>query len=154
MCSPSHRNEALPPVTDLIPHSEGMVLLDAVDECDGDRCVCSARICPSSLFVEEGHAPAILTLEHMAQAVAASVGIEHRAHARPIETGFLISIRTMTLSIDYLRVGDSLRIEVERIWSDQHSGQFRGRVIRDGDEIAAAVLTTYMGPLPQLDEVQ
>jgi 3-oxoacyl-[acyl-carrier-protein] synthase I len=137
------------PIEDVIPHSGRMILLDRVVSVEDGRLIAAVELRADSMFVRDGRARAIVTVEYMAQAVAAYVGTLSRQQKEPVEIGFLIGIREMTLSVDYLEAGDVLEIEAQHVWGDDKLGSFKTATRRGSEIISEAALTVYRGDLPE-----
>jgi predicted hotdog family 3-hydroxylacyl-ACP dehydratase len=60
-----------PPIAFVIPHQEPMVLLDRIVDWSPGRIECALRVQDGARFVADGLLLVPLTIEHMAQAVAA-----------------------------------------------------------------------------------
>lgn len=140
---------SLPPVLDLIPHDPPMALLTAIVESGDDHAVTTVKITPESTFFESGSVPAIVSIEYMAQTIAAYAGALNHAKGEPIQLGFLMGCRTMTLKTDAFAAGDELRVEVKRVWSSDKLGQFECAVTREGAVVAEATLSVYQGRLEE-----
>lgn len=148
MMAPSRQ---LPPVEEVVPHSGPMVLLDRLTQFSQEegRVTAEVALRDGSMFVRNGEARAVVTVEYMAQAVAAYVGVVSKAKGGNIEIGYLIGIREMTLNESHLHAGDVLEVEAKHVWGDMKLGSFRTSVRRGGEEIASATLTVYRGVLPE-----
>jgi predicted hotdog family 3-hydroxylacyl-ACP dehydratase len=136
-----------PPVSDLLPHTGRMVLVDEVVFSEPDRVRCRLTIRPDSLFVNDGRVRAAVAVEYMAQAIGVYAGLRAHAAGRPIEVGYLIGTRQLTLDRDHFEVGDELMVDAEHLWGEEHLGSFRCVVRRGADIVAEAVLNVYRGPL-------
>ena len=132
-----------PPVAELVPHRPPMILIDEILDI-GERSL-SARVALSegSPFVEDGKLPALVTIEYMAQSVAAFAGALRRAAGKPVRLGFLIACREMELEVDSLFVGDELEVTVNQVWTDEQLGKFDCLVTRRGEKISRASLSVY-----------
>jgi len=126
-----------------------MILVDEVISFEKDEAVVRALVRPECPLLDGGRAPAVLTLEHMAQSVAVYAGIASWMHGHPIRVGYVIACSSMTMSADDLRAGDELRVTVRRVWGDEQLGHFECSTSRGGDVYARASLSVYRGALPQ-----
>lgn len=136
----------LPPVEELLPHRERMLLLDEVREAEEAKIACGVVLREGSPFVENGRVSAMVAVEYMAQCVAAWVGLEDRRNGRPIRVGYLVGSREVTFAVDGFTVGDDLRVEAERLWGDDSLGHFACKVKRGGATVAEGVLNVYRVP--------
>jgi predicted hotdog family 3-hydroxylacyl-ACP dehydratase len=135
----------LPPVTELLPHSGRMVLIDEVLEAGEGRIVARLTLRPTSPFVEDGRVPAIVAIEYMAQTVGAYAGLRARAAGGSPRIGFLLGTREMTLDVDAFGVGDELTVEARHVWGDEQLGSFQCEVRRDGRTLVSALVNVYEG---------
>ena len=55
-----------------------MLLLDRVLSYDGECVICETVLGTDSPFVEQGHVPAVVGIEYMAQTIAAGAGLSAR----------------------------------------------------------------------------
>jgi predicted hotdog family 3-hydroxylacyl-ACP dehydratase len=138
-----------PPVVELVPHDPPMLLIDELLEADADHAVSRVSLTERSTFVVDGKVPALVTVEYMAQTIAAFAGTQQRAKGEAIQLGFLMGCRSMTLAVESLSVGDELRVEVKQVWASDKLGQFECAVTRDGLPIAQATLSVYQGRLEE-----
>ena len=79
-----------PPIVELVPHRPPMLLLDRVLAYDGECVTCETVLRPDSPFADQGHVPAVVGIEYMAQTIAAGAGLRgarkgrrRRAHGIP-----------------------------------------------------------------------
>jgi predicted hotdog family 3-hydroxylacyl-ACP dehydratase len=135
---------AFPAIAEVLPHSAPMILLDEIVAYDGAHIRCRASLRSDSVFVAEGRMRAIVSLEYMAQAVAAFAGMRDRAMGAPPRIGYLIGSREMTLEVDQFEIGDELLVVAEEVWGDERMSSFRCRVTRDGRCVAEASLSFYL----------
>ncbi|HUA79360.1 MAG TPA: hotdog family protein [Dyella sp.] len=108
------------PIADVVPHAGEMVLLDRINEVEGERIVCARTVRADDLFVDaDGSLPAWVGVELMAQAIAAWAGCCARAERRPVQLGFLLGTRHYVCNVDAFAEGTLLRIEAERSFHDE-----------------------------------
>jgi predicted hotdog family 3-hydroxylacyl-ACP dehydratase len=136
-----------PPVAELVPHRPPMILIDEILDIGETSLSARVALTERSPFVEDGKLPALITLEYMAQSIAAFAGAARRASGKPVRLGFLIACREMELEVDSLSVGDELEVTVNQIWADELLGSFDCLVTRGGEKISRASLSVYQGDL-------
>jgi predicted hotdog family 3-hydroxylacyl-ACP dehydratase len=124
-----------------------MILLDAIVAHGAGSIRCRATIRSDSPFVAAGRVRAIVSLEYMAQAVAAFAGMRGRTIGAPPRIGYVIGAREMTMEVDQFEIGDELVVDAEEVWGDERMSSFRCRVFRDGRCVAGANLNFYLGAL-------
>ena len=129
----------LPPIAELVPHKQPMLLLDRVVSYSGDVVTCEVQIRPDSPFMSEGGVPAIVGVEYMAQCVAVYAGLSARAKGEPVR-----------IDADLFAPGDRLLIEARWVWGEDALGSFACQVKRDDVVLLEGNLTVYQGPIPEL----
>ena len=139
-----------PPIVELVPHRPPMLLLDRVLSYDGECVVCETVLEHHSPFVEQGHVPALVGIEYMAQTIAAGAGLSAREKGNSSgQMGFLLGCRSLTIAVDSFNVGDRLTIEARRSWGETALGSFACKVQRGAEVLVEGALTVYQGPLPE-----
>ncbi len=142
--------EPLPPVTAVLPHRAPMLLLDEVTSWEGKSIACQVVLRDDSPFVEAGRAPAALAIEYMAQCIAAYVGLRGYARGEPVQIGYLIGARDVTLPADDFRVGDVLHVTASHVWGDEALGSFACAIERGAREVARGTLNVYRGDVERM----
>lgn len=134
------------PIAEVVPHADAMILLDAIEEVESERIVCTRTIQPGDLFIDDdGGMPAWVGVELMAQAIAAWAGCCARAEQRPVQLGFLLGTRHYTCNVDTFPAGTCLRIEAQRSFHDEQGmGVFDCRI--DGAGVHAEARLNVFSP--------
>jgi predicted hotdog family 3-hydroxylacyl-ACP dehydratase len=100
-----------PPVSELVPHRESMLLLDRVLEHEPTHTVCRVDVDHSALFSDsDGRVPSWVGLEYMAQCAAAHGGMAARRRGEPVRPGLLLGTRRLQLVVGSFLAGSSLRV--------------------------------------------
>ena len=142
-----------PPVETLIPHEGPMVLLDEVVAFGDDAIRCRRTVRAGALFVDQGRLDATVSLELMAQTIAAFAGYTRYQSGEGVKIAFLLSCRELDLRVPAYAVGDVLEITASPLWvGDRTLGSFASAVYRDGAEVASAQINVYQGPLQSIFE--
>lgn len=138
--------EALPPITDLVPHAGPMCLLDRVLEAEAERLLAEVQVKGDNLFCRDGAVDAWIGLEYMAQAVAAWAGWCGRREGKTPRIGFLLGTRRYRSALARYPVGQVLQVEVRRSYqADNGLGQFDCQIRSGETELASATITVF-GP--------
>jgi predicted hotdog family 3-hydroxylacyl-ACP dehydratase len=132
---------SLPAVQTLIPHRSASVLLDRALEYSGETAEFELEVRASTPYVRAGKLNAIVGVEIIAQAVAGLVGLKKRAQGRPVDVGYLVSVRDMQFSCEAFMVGDILNIRTSTEWLDGSSGTFSGAIRRLGEVLVTGQVT-------------
>jgi predicted hotdog family 3-hydroxylacyl-ACP dehydratase len=102
-----------PEPVDLLPHDGEMMLIDSVLSHTPTETECMVNVDASILFHDpDGSVPSWLSLEYMAQAIAAHGGLVDREAGRPTRPGLLVSSRNLNITVERFAPQQRLRIEV------------------------------------------
>lgn len=136
----------------LIPHQADMCLLESVIEWDFVSVLAASGThrSPANPLLLNGRLHAIHLCEYGAQAMALHGGLLARAEGRKAMPGLLVSLRDVTLQIDYLEsLERDLLIRAERLRADRTSWQYAFRITHDGALLAegrAAIIAASEKP--------
>jgi predicted hotdog family 3-hydroxylacyl-ACP dehydratase len=106
--------EAIPPISELVPHAGRMLLLDRVLAVADDAIRCELVLRADSRFVENGRLGAWIGIEYMAQAVAAFAGSQAHSRGEPVKPGFLLGSRRYLCHRAWFFPGEALVIDAAR----------------------------------------
>lgn len=142
-----------PLISELVPHSGTMLLLDRVVAFDTDMLAAEVAIRAASLFCDGAQVGAWVGIEYMAQAVAAHAGYSARLRGEPVKVGFLLGSRRYTSKVAGFAVGTVLNVHVQRALQGENGlGAFDCRIAvrQDGAgdwmELASALVTVFQPP--------
>lgn len=134
---------SFPAIGELLPHDPPMIWLDQVLSHADDVIECGLTIQEEHVFLEDGRVEALVSLEWMAQAVGALVGLlDYNQQQRP-RPGYLIAVPEATFEVDGFQVGDQLTVAAKRVWGDAELASFECSVTQQGARVAAAQLSVY-----------
>ena len=111
-------------LTKYIPHRENMILLDGIVDSSKDGFCAQVNIKETSVLINDGKVPNYVTIEYMAQSVAAAFNTTHYSSEDQPRIGFIIAARSFIANRPYFELGDSLRITVEPVLVVENSGSF------------------------------
>ncbi|MEH6545366.1 MAG: hypothetical protein V7701_02990 [Sneathiella sp.] len=130
-------------INDLLYHTSPMILIDNIESYDAETVLSSVEITPNSPFLRDDVVPSYVSVEYMAQSVAAYSGIKAKNSAGSIKIGYLASARKVELNVPYFSVGDKLEITVKMIWNESPMAVFDCRVDRKNTIVASSRLNVY-----------
>jgi len=139
-------------VESLLPHSEPMVLIESISDIDDQRLEAQVRISDKSRFWQSDldGVPAWVTIEYMAQAIAALAGSKAKALGEPVKLGFLLGTRKFSINSPVLESGKDFKVEVEQLYMDDSGLAAFDCKIGDGEKnYASAKLNVF-----EADDVQ
>jgi predicted hotdog family 3-hydroxylacyl-ACP dehydratase len=124
----------------LIPHQGEMCLLERVIEWDDDRIVLTTTThrSPANPLRLDGRLRAVHLCEYGAQAMAVHGGLSAQADGRQARPGFLVSLRDVTLHVDFIdQLDGELRVTAQRLLETGGSWQYSFAVEHDSTRIAS-----------------
>jgi len=125
-------------ISDVVPHSGVMSLLDELIEYDADSLTARVAITQHSCFAEARGVPSWIGIEYMAQTIAAHAGIGDRNSGNAISIGLLVGTRRYSCSRPFFPLGSELLIHVVReLQGDNGLGTFRCTITAEGIEAQA-----------------
>jgi predicted hotdog family 3-hydroxylacyl-ACP dehydratase len=129
-------------VTDLIPHRGSALLLDRILDLSSTRCLALARVAPGAWYLQpDGHAPAWVGLEWMAQTASAFSGHRHKLAGREPRVGFLLGTRSYEAIVPSFPIGWEVEVEAQVIFLDETGlGAFSCALRHSGETLAHAKL--------------
>jgi predicted hotdog family 3-hydroxylacyl-ACP dehydratase len=138
-----------PPVEDLVPHAAPTLAIDElVDWSDGKTHV-RLVVREGGLLVRDGGVDTVVTLELMAQAVAACLGYGAFLHGGGVRVGMVVACRKFAIARARLEIGEQLDIRVVRLRGTDDASTFEAEV-HDGRGalVSSAVMTLVHGDRP------
>lgn len=131
------------PIEEFLPHSPPMVLLDELISFTESTVHSRVTLKANSPFCENGHVPAYIAIEYMAQCVGAWNGARSQLQYEEPKIGFLLGTRKLTLNRPYFEVGETLDIYGESQFTDGEMAYFQCKITIDGEEVAAAGINVF-----------
>lgn len=133
-----------PAISELLPHSGHMVLLDRVLSVDEETLCAEVRIHAGSVLAGADGVGAWVGIEYMAQAIAAHAGFHARQRGEAVKVGFLLGSRKYEAAVPLFATGSVLQVFVQRaLQGDNGLGAFECRIDaqKDGQTVTLATAT-------------
>ncbi len=137
-----------PQMSELIPHTGSMVLVDELTHWAPGEARCQLKIKPDSTFVVDGRVNTVVCIEYMAQTVAASFGYQGFVGGEGVRVGMIIGCRRFDIEVPHLEVGDDLIIDVRELRGQEDISVFECAITRGDESVASAQLTLYHAERP------
>lgn len=138
-----------PAITELVPHAAPMIALEELVEWREGFARARLVIREDDPFLRGGRVESVVTLEYMAQAVAACLGMESYRSGTSIRVGMIVACRELVLLRPSLALGEELSVEAECVRGSDHTSHFETRVLDAvGKAVARATLTLVHGVTP------
>jgi predicted hotdog family 3-hydroxylacyl-ACP dehydratase len=132
-----------PPIEELVPHTGAMVLLDAMTAWRSGYARCIGKVRAGAPFVRDDTVESVVTIEYMAQAVAACLGYEALVSGGGVRVGMIIGCKRFEAHADTLRVHDEFSIDVQCVQGNDTLSHFDCHLQRGSERFSEAVLTLY-----------
>lgn len=138
----------LPPIKDLVPHREPMLLLDGLTEVGSLHCRAVHEVRAGNWYsLPDGSMPAWLGIELMAQTVSAWSGWNRPDGKSGPRPGFLLGTRLYSSCLPSFPLGALLEIEVRQEYKDQSGlAAFECEIVLAREVVAQALLKVYEEP--------
>ena len=131
-----------PVITELVPHARPMLAVDELLDWRPGRVEVRLKIDPEDLFVVDGEVDGVVTLEYMAQGVAACLGYEAFRAGQAVRVGMVIACRSLTVERSPLLVGEEFVITAEQVRGSEWLSHFDTSMVdAAGEPVAQAMLT-------------
>lgn len=130
-------------ISQLIPHSGKMLLLDSVVDSGEDWLTSQVTIQKESMFCHNGSVSAIIGIEYMAQTIAAFAGKNDKINNQKISIGLLLGTRNYTSSVAEFPIGATLLIHAHQVYFEELGiGVFKCSIEAD-DILVEANINVY-----------
>lgn len=143
-------NTQIFPISELIPHSEPMILIEELVEAASDFARAKVTIRADSMFLNAGTGvPAWVGIEYMAQTVSALAGVKAKRHGLPVKMGFLLGARRYETTLDAFPLGMTLEIHVRQELEEFNGLSVFNCSISAGEPVAWCRLNVYQPQDPE-----
>ena len=137
----------IPPIEELIPHRDTMLLLDKVAEFEEKSVLGECVPAHNAWYSDEsGNMPAWIGIELMAQTVAAHVALIKRMKGLPPKMGILLGTRKYHSEVESFIAGDILKIRVVQLFMDSGGMGAYECSIASGEMVRATALLKVFEP--------
>ena len=139
----------LPATSELAPHQLPMLAIEELVAWRPEHATARMTVRADNSFVQGDQLDTVVTLEYMAQTVAACLGMEAYASGGNVRVGMVIACRSMQIHRATVPVGEVLTIQADCVRGSDSISHYDGEV-RDasGELIAAATMTLVHGEKP------
>ncbi|MDR3669383.1 MAG: hypothetical protein P4L36_00980 [Holophaga sp.] len=133
----------MPTSIPIVPHRPPLLLIDAVQEADGEHCTSLTRVDPQAWYADgAGAMPAWFGLELMAQTIAAFSGNRNRGRAPRI--GYLLGTRQYRCEVAVFPAGALLEVTARVDYADEAGlSAFACELRCGGAVLARAILKVF-----------
>lgn len=135
-------------MADLVPHAPPMLVVDELVDWEAGRAECRMRLRDDAPFTRDGQVDSVVTLEYMAQAVAACLGHEAFLGGEGVRVGMIVGVRRMELLRPTVDVGAELRVIARRVRGNDTVSRFECGVLEGEETVSTAVMTLFHAEEP------
>ena len=108
-------NKIRTPISQLLPQSGKMILLDEALYGDSHSFTAKLRVKDDGLFNSGDTVPNLVSIEYMAQTIAAWAGYQAFLQGEPVTPGLLLGVRDFSSTVPNLLVDEELEVKVRKI---------------------------------------
>ncbi|WP_018623677.1 ApeP family dehydratase [Kangiella aquimarina] len=134
------------PVSEFVPHSAPMVLIDKIVDFDESSLVAEFSVSAESRFFQTD-IPGIeswVGVEYMAQAIAALAGIRAFLVNQPVNLGFLLGTRKLELFQQQFNNNQTYTVQIKELYMDDSGlGSFDCSIVQNNQCVCAAKLNVF-----------
>ena len=142
-------SQTLPAVTELVPHQAPVLALEELTSWELGHARGKLTIRDNNPFARDGEVNTVMSLEYMAQCVAACLGMEAYISGVNVRVGMVIACRKMQLLQPVLRVGQTYTVQADCVRSTDAISHYDGEVRSgDGERVATCTMTLVHGEKP------
>lgn len=134
-------SKSFPPIEKLVPHGPSIRMLDRLEAWDEGYVRCVTQVRDDSPFVRNGRLDSLITLEHLAQAIATYLGYEAYLRGKSPSIGMVVACRDFHVFRPTLHVGETLSVRATMVQGDTEHSLFEGEILSGEERVASATLT-------------
>lgn len=139
----------LPRVTELVPHQPPVLALEQLTAWHPGHAVGRLTVRADNVMLEHGRVDSAMTLEYMAQCVAACLGMDAYRGGGNVRVGMVIACRRLELAQPTLELGHDYEVRADEVRAtdgiSHYDGEVRGT---DGQLVASCTMTLVHGEKP------
>ena len=135
---------AFPPIADLVPHAPPTIAIDELIDWSEGKAHARLVVREGGLLVHDGGVDAVVTLEYMAQTVAACLGYAAFRVGVGVRVGMVVACRRFTIERARIGTGERLDVRVARLRATDDISSFEADVRDEGGELVSSALMTLV----------
>lgn len=143
------QTEGLPAVSELVPHQTPVLALERLTHWRIGAARGTMTVRPSNPFVYEGKLHTAMSLEYMAQCVAACLGMEAYREGGNVRVGMVVACRKMQIHKSAMRLGESYLVQADCVRGTDAISHYDGEIREsNGELVANCTMTLVHGEKP------
>jgi len=141
--------DTFPAVAELVPHQAPVLALEEVTAWELGHAQGKLTIRDSNPFARNGIVHTVMSLEYMAQCVAACLGMEAYISGVNVRVGMVIACRKMEIMQPNMHVGDTYTVKANCVRGTDAISHYDGEIRSgDGELVATCTMTLVHGEKP------
>ena len=142
-------SNSFPAVTELVPHQTPVLALEELTSWQLGHAKGKLTIRASNPLLRDGKLDTVMSLEYMAQCVAACLGMEAYQGGGNVRVGMVIACRTMEIHQPQLLLGESYTVKADCVRGNDSISHYDGEMhASDGTLVANCTMTLVHGEKP------
>ena len=141
--------QPLPAVTELVPHQKPVLALERLTSWEKEHARGELTIRADNPLLRDGKIDTVMSLEYMAQCVAACLGMEAYVGGGNVRVGMVIACRQMKITEPHLHLGQTYHVTADQVRGTDAISHYDGTITTaDGAPIATCTMTLVHGEKP------
>lgn len=138
-----------PAITELVPHQTPVLALEQLTGWEPGHAQGELTIREGNPLLVDGRIDTVMSLEYMAQCVAACLGMEAFREGGNVRVGMVIACRKMDIHKPHLSLGQTYRVKADCVRGTDSISHYDGEM-RDADDelVATCTMTLVHGEKP------
>ncbi|MFT4842312.1 MAG: putative hotdog family 3-hydroxylacyl-ACP dehydratase [Planctomycetota bacterium] len=141
--------DSFPAITELVPHQTPVLALEKLTSWELGHAHGELTIRDSNPFVQNGKLDTVMSLEYMAQCVAACLGMEAFKEGGNVRVGMIIACRKMEILQPELVLGETYAVKADCVRGNDSISHYDGEIrSSQGELVATCTMTLVHGEKP------
>lgn len=140
---------SFPAITELVPHQTPVLAVEKLTRWELGHAQGELTIRASNPFVQNGKLDTVMSLEYMAQCVAACLGMEAFQNGGSVRVGMIIACRKMEIFQPELLLGETYAVKADCVRGNDSISHYDGEIrSSNGEVVATCTMTLVHGEKP------
>jgi len=140
---------SLPDISELVPHQTPVLALDKLSSWELGHAKGELTIRDSNPLVHDGTIDTVMSLEYMAQCVAACLGMEAFQSGGNVRVGMIVACRQMEILQPELLLGETYAVKADCVRGNNSLSHYDAEIrSSDGELVATCTMTLVHGEKP------
>ena len=138
-----------PAITEIVPHQTPVLAVEKLTSWKLGHAQGELTILDSNPFVQNGKLDTVMSLEYMAQCVAACLGMEAFQNGGNVRVGMIVACRQMEILQPELLLGETYAVKADCVRGNNSISHYDAEIrSSDGELVATCTMTLIHGEKP------